>query len=429
VLWYRLEKLQQASRDCAIPAGFQQRLDSSQKRSEEALNKASEELSKVRADAMTGKLIYVFWGERRLKSKYTSFKSELDELDKICSQLYELQTGPAASFLRPEFFKLIHETIENQPGEYLPLSDIWIANGNYQSSTGRVTGAFVLEKKYRENDIRFLCNKLMEYSPSDGILKCLGYRQPPYNEQGPPNRPFFQVVMELPDEPRSSLAHRIDCETPPPLDYRLDLSKKLSRAVCHVHDIGLVHKSIRPRAILLIGSPRTQHTNEQIYLQDWTYVRETTGATSQLGGDHSWQLLIYQHPDRQGRPGHYPEVAYDVKHDLYSLGVTFLELFLWTPFIERADRQTLDSPVKICQTFEARALALGEGNGGVAARYAGNTEKLTSRPTVIRNVWADIASHELAAIDPAISQIVLSCVDGQFATAAEVLEALNEIHI
>ena len=429
MLGCRLEALQQASRNQAIPARFRERLDSSLNRSAEALKEASDELSKVRTDTKTGKLIYALFGDYRLGRKYATFKSELDELDKICSQLHEIQTGPAASFLRPEFFKLIHETEENQPGEYLPLSDILVAKGNYQSSVGRIMGDFVLEKKYRENNIRFLCNKLMDSSSSEGILMCLGYRQPPYNDQEPPNRPFFQLVMELPNEPRSSLAYNIDCKASPPLSYRLGLAKGLCRAVRHVHDIKLVHKSIRPRAILLIESPKAQKTVENIYLQDWTYVRETAGATSLLGGDHSWQHAIYQHPERQGGPGGYPEVVYEVKHDLYSLGVIFLEIFLWMPFIERTDRQTLESPVKICQIFEARALALGEGKGGVPKHYAGDNIKLTSQPGVIRNVWKDIASRELEAIDPQLSRVVLRCIDTDLATAADVLEILDQIHV
>jgi hypothetical protein len=93
---------------------------------------------------------------------------------------------------------------------------------------------------------------------------------------------------------------------------------------------------------------------EQAYILDWTYVRETTGTTSQHGGDPTWLRAMYQHPDRQGQPGSYPEVAYEAKHDIYSLGVTLLEVFLWIPFLKCETHEDHTDPKKIkkiCELF------------------------------------------------------------------------------
>lgn len=306
------------------------------------------------------------------------------------------------------------------------MSDIWIADGNYNAPAGRVSGTFVLEKKFRENDVRFLCNTLMEETSNDGILQCLGYRQPPYNEFEPPYRPFFQIVMVLPDKFRSSLAYQLHHKPKPALKYRLGIARKLANVISRIHDIGLVHKSIRPRAILLIDEGLSNAT-ERIYIQDWTYVRSTTGATSQLGGDDSWTRSVYQHPERQCQPGRYPEVAYEPKHDLYSLGVTLLEIFLWIPFIELSDLNDFESPLKICMLFETRALELGEGNGGLPAHYKGNTAKLTGRPEVTKHVWANIAANELAKVDNKLSKIVLGCIEGNVASVQEVIQIIDEV--
>lgn len=167
-----------------------------------------------------------------------------------------------------------------------------------------------------------------------------------------------------------------------------------------------------------------------MYLQDWTYVRENTDATSLVGVGQYWDRQIYQHPERQGRPGRYIEDDYKAKHDLYSLGVTLLELFLWTPFVERVDKTNLKSPLKISQLFENKAISLGEENGGAPSTYRGDTENLTSDPLLIQNVWVDIATQELAAIHPRLSAIVLECLKFEEArSAGDILEELSAVEV
>jgi serine/threonine protein kinase len=428
--YYHLELLKQVSRDRAVPTALKSGLETALTRSQDAFSRAEGQIGKIKSDTKTGKLKYTFCGERKLVRRYTEFHQRLDELDKLCAQLNNIQARPPINFLRGDLFKLVHETTEVRPGDTLLLSDIYIARGNYHSDDRRVSGLFVLEKKYRENDIKFLCNKVTELSQSEGILKCLGYRQPPYNEEEPPYRPFFQLVMELPDLPRKSLSYAISCDTILPLGQRLQYGKQITTIVRNVHEMNLVHKSIRPRAILLLETIGSERNTTQLYLQDWTYVRENTDATSLVGVDKYWDRQIYQHPERQGRPGRYIEEDFKAKHDLYSLGVTMLEIFLWRPLVERVDKTNMKSPLRISQLFEDKAISLGEENGGVPVTYRGDTEKLTSDPLVIQNVLVDIATHELAAIHPRISEIVLECLKFENAcTARVILEELSGIEV
>jgi hypothetical protein len=116
------------------------------------------------------------------------------------------------------------------------------------------------------------------------------------------------------------------------------LAKLLTQAVINLHSMNLVHKPIRSRAVLLVvntdpnntnqTSPPAQEPSPQLFLQDWTYVRSQTPATSQNGTSDAWQRLLYEHPERQRSRDHFPETDYQLKHEIYSLGVVFMEIFL-----------------------------------------------------------------------------------------------------
>ena len=425
-LFSHLEALRTASRNHAIPRALKDQLDASLSRCRDSQEEAIEELSRYDVDRASSKWRFGLWGGSSLKSKYKRFKSDLDELDTLCLRMSFVNYA-SSNLLRPEHFKLIHETAEQQPGRLLSLSDIWVARGNYEGSEERHDGDFVLEKKYIENDVQALCNILRKASPVEGILPCLGYRQPLYNESTPPYRSFLQLVMELPaGENRQSLAHKLDIEGTPSLSSRIELAKALAIAVSKVHDLGLVHKSIRSRAILLT-SEQNKSSLPKLFLQDWTYVRRQAGATSQNGGEDVWQRLVYEHPERQRSLDHFPETAYEPKHDIYSLGVVLMEIVLWMPFVERCDRNNLESDLRIAKIYEGTALSLG---GDVMPQhYAGDSRKLTRFPNVIKDVWLQIAKKDVNIVDRELSQIAVGCLDAQYVSAQEVLEALKRIKI
>lgn len=50
---------------------------------------------------------------------------------------------------------------------------------------------------------------------------------------------------------------------------------------------------------------------------------------------------MYQHPERQDPAGSVAEYKYNIGHDIYSLGVCFLEIGLWDSFVVPDDKGQL----------------------------------------------------------------------------------------
>jgi hypothetical protein len=117
-----------------------------------------------------------------------------------------------------------------------------------------------------------------------------------------------------------------------------------------------------------------------------------------------------------------------------------LEILLWTPFITQTVAvaggmyipffsSNDDGETKLCidSIFEDRALRLGEANGGLPDRYAGNSAKLTSRPEATRNVLKSLAAENLAGANEEASNVVLKCLNCQFTSATDILQAMEEV--
>jgi hypothetical protein len=164
-----------------------------------------------------------------------------------------------------------------------------------------------------------------------------------------------------------------------------------------------------------------------MYLQDWSRIRELSGATSLCGSDDNWPKRIYQHPKRQSTM---IDEAYEPKHDIYSLGVCMLEILLWQPFV--VEKASVNGQVEydICQIFESKGLALGAKgvalqHGGLPARYKGIASKLADNARATCAIWKDITN---TALQDREVQIVLGCLEGRFVTASEVSSALQTIY-
>jgi serine/threonine protein kinase len=283
----------------------------------------------------------------------------------------------------------------------------------------RIVSDFVLETKTRENDVRFLCAKLNKNALGElreSLLPIVGYRQPPYNR--PDGAKIFQMVVELPpDLERNSLSHILSTRSPPELLERLRICKNLALATKAVHSIGLVHKAIRARSILMLSKPGDPLSAAKTYLQDWNYVREVSGATRERG-EAFWPKRIYQHPERQGE---YAEAIFETRHDLYSLGVCMLEILLWRPFVVVAGEDAAEA-LKVCELFDQYGFAREEKDGGLPERYRGDSEKMTRQPWITKTIWEDIANAEL--VNPDLAQLVLQCLQGDVKTARDA-----ELHV
>lgn len=295
--------------------------------------------------------------------------------------------------------------------------------GNYTCRGQRIESDFVLENKCQQNDVQFLCSRLNEHSLGylrKSILPVLGYRQPPYNQ--PDGTKIFQVVVELPASlRRSSLSHLLRSEPCPEERERLKLCQKLACATKVIHAIGLVHKALRPRAMLALRQSCALLSTAKVYPLDWSYAREISGATAELG-EAVWSKRIYQHPARQGE---YAEAKYETRHDIYCLGVGMLEVLLWKPFIieESAAGQVVQ--LRICDLFVKYGFLRRENDGGLPERYQGDSARMTSRPWITQTIWQDIAKAELGNSE--LTKLVLKCLDGGFKTAEEVENRVEEL--
>lgn len=119
------------------------------------------------------------------------------------------------------------------------------------------------------------------------------------------------------------------------LSERLALARRMAAAVSYVHLYGFVHKNIRPETILLLHrSPPGQGggglAGETAALVGFDVLRDAEGSTSRVGDD-DWEKNLYRHPQRQGVA---LQFDYEMRHDIYSLGVCLLEVGLWASFVD-----------------------------------------------------------------------------------------------
>lgn len=125
------------------------------------------------------------------------------------------------------------------------------------------------------------------------------------------------------------------------LSERFTLARQMAVAVSYVHLYGFVHKNIRPETVLLChpqlpgcilskGAGIAEVARETVALVGFDVLRNAEGKTS-LKGDDDWEKNLYRHPQRQGLSLH---VDYEMRHDIYSLGVCLLEIGLWESFVD-----------------------------------------------------------------------------------------------
>jgi len=116
-----------------------------------------------------------------------------------------------------------------------------------------------------------------------------------------------------------------------PLDIPefLHIAIPLARALCQVHERGLIHKDIKPanvlvnlerRGVWLTGFGIAAHVSRQ---------RQTPEPLEVIAG-----TLAYMAPEQTGRMNR----SIDARSDLYSLGITFYEMLTGTLPFSAADR-------------------------------------------------------------------------------------------
>lgn len=117
------------------------------------------------------------------------------------------------------------------------------------------------------------------------------------------------------------------------LSHRIRLSKQVARSVMFVHAAGFVHKNISPATVLVFHDDKSNIELGPSFLIGFERIRRAEGRTDKFG-DLDWEKNLYRHPLRQGL---HPEDIFEMRHDIYSLGVCLLEIALWESFVRFAD--------------------------------------------------------------------------------------------
>ncbi|KAL3468908.1 hypothetical protein BJX99DRAFT_265694 [Aspergillus californicus] len=431
--FYFLETVKRAMKDPSLPGTAKEMFESCIRRFHDKLSISIIELRASKTSKLSGRVHYALRGKTTLTKCINSLKEEADMLHKMCLEFSLFSIGVHSSILSRENFALIHESEDNHPGQYVPTSDILVAKGEVNLGLGKSTEYFIVEGKVDgETNLRSLCELLRTKSSLNGIPECVGFRIPPYGR----GLSTYELIFKAPPlESSSSLAHLISSSIPPNVQSRLELATELARAVVSVHKVGFVHKNIRPRSVLVIQGKPPSNNCIGVFLYKWTAARNMNSVSSHLGED-LWQQAIYQHPDRQSR---YAMGGFEPCHDVYSLGVCLLEIFLWRPFtvaspppklalygaahpVDELD-QELSFPAWIIDLFVKRLAQIGENVSLLRQQPC----KLMEQYRISQQVWETLAATELAREQPKAAEIVTQCLQLQLPDASDVLAQLCNV--
>lgn len=222
------------------------------------------------------------------------------------------------------------------------------------------------------DDVRDLARKLMRADPfAFGLLNCKGVMRLFEQSAPQPDLTGFDLVFNVPQgtdptQLRSLRAQLLSRDGAPSLTRRVCLARELATSVSYVHTFNFVHKNIRPESVLLFSeeqnpSPCETHATTATNTTTTTTNRRSSflvgfesfrsaDRVSEMAGDEDWARNIYRHPERMGE---FPATAYQMQHDIYSLGVCLLEIGLWKPLVEYASDQSNAKPEygDVCRDF------------------------------------------------------------------------------
>jgi serine/threonine protein kinase len=173
----------------------------------------------------------------------------------------------------------------------------------------------------------------------------------------------------------------------------------MARSIIFLHSASFVHKNIRPETVLTTDCGAS-------YLVGFQRFRTAAGRTY-MTGDEIWHENLYRHPTRQGEA---PEEVYNMRHDVYSLGVCLLEIGLWTSFVTYDVQST---------QFGATLPSMRE----IADLLRVRDER--KRAFDIKRLLTKLATERLPGrMGDLYTQVVVSCLacldkDGSFASTAD----------
>ncbi|KAL7269352.1 hypothetical protein RUND412_007992 [Rhizina undulata] len=399
---------------------------------EEVKGKVNQSISKLKSDIESAEKllkkcttrdgrfdgsILTLWWRREIKSTVRSLREQENSLLGWMNytQTFAIAHPRNRLCLEPKHFRIIGGDTAEKPGDVLPNSNIRLVYGNLSNTDiqGGLFGTrkFILEGRaydhdgytghdQAEKDIKTLAQKLAKSENQIRIPLLVGYRHAE-------PRHSYELVFALPPSygsPKSLHSLLLDAtRKAPSLTYRLNICKQLANAILFAHNLELVHKNIRPENVILLPrqDDNSEHSDdkteirhfETLLLTNWELVRHLGDATSRVGHD-DWKRGIYQHPKRQGK---HIESDYSINHDIYSLGVCMLEIFLWRTFVEDG---------KLSQLYQDRAVKLRL----VTESTRNNAAQMTRKPSAVYKVLVDIAETELPFfVGDYLTKLVLDC--------------------
>ncbi|KAI3342471.1 serine/threonine protein kinase [Ustulina deusta] len=226
-----------------------------------------------------------------------------------------------------------------------------------------------------------------------GILHCEGFLWDSVSNRFelrfpfPPGLAKPRTLLDLlrdPENRRSGVRHA--------LNQRVALARRIVKAVFVLHAAGFVHKQIRPDNVVIFdriipppaglaessaaeARSRYPYVLGEPFLVGFDNVRKVDAASLMLSVE-DWQKSIYLSPERhrlqQGD-------EFQMRHDIFSLGVVLLEVAFWASFQDRASPQlgkrvwkdggaTLRSPGELKSVY--LALAAGAVPRLMGQKYA-----------------------------------------------------------
>jgi hypothetical protein len=183
-------------------------------------------------------------------------------------------------------------------------------------------------------DVRNLARKLHHADPlTFNLLACSGVIRVP----SPDRKKLisFDFVFKIPEGMSQPTTLRNLLLTSPKgehsLSDRFRIARQLAKSVSYIHMYDFVHKNIRPETVLVLKDQTSDLGS--LFLTGFKSIRRVDGRTY-MAGDAAWEKNLYRHPQRQGL---HPDQYYTMQHDIYSLGVSLLEIGLWESFVNYND--------------------------------------------------------------------------------------------
>lgn len=190
------------------------------------------------------------------------------------------------------------------------------------------------QKKEKKNDesLTWIVNMLgaiPEGSLRDvGLLHCAGH-----SERDGYDMLIFDPPSGCPNVMPVTLRARLsDRSLPAPsLTDRIRIAQTLVASVVVLHSLGIVHRFLTPEGIMLFPKPGDAPSSlGDLYLLGFGQSRPEKGGSLSSGDmQDNFRARFYTHPYILASPR---ICKFEMKHDIFSLGLCLLEIALWEPF-------------------------------------------------------------------------------------------------